>query len=240
MKREKIIFYGALLMCMSFALAEDKPAGFSNPPADKLVALTFDDGPDIMKTPLVLDKLQKYGVVASFFQVGQMINDDTKPVIDRIVAMKCEINNHSWSWNGMNQMTAEQIKESISKTSAAIIKYTGKEPAFFRPPNLAVSDAMYQNVGLPFCEGVLGMDWAGCGTSAEDRARNVLNGVKDGSIILLHDVQPYPHPTPEALDILIPELQKLGYEFVTVSELFRRRGVTPDPNAQKMWRVVEK
>jgi peptidoglycan-N-acetylglucosamine deacetylase len=98
---------------------------------------------------------------------------------------------------------------------------------------------MYENVGLPFCEGVLGMDWGGCGTSAEDRANNVLGGMRDGAIILLHDTQMDPHPTTEALDILIPALQKQGYEFVTVSELFRRKGVTPDPKAQRMWKYVE-
>jgi peptidoglycan/xylan/chitin deacetylase (PgdA/CDA1 family) len=206
----------------------------------KLCALTFDDGPDADKTALVLDRLEKYHVVASFFMVGQLINDDTKPVIDRMVKLNCEVNNHSWAWESMNQMTPEQIKDSVSKTSAAIKQYTGKDPKFFRPPNLATSETLYANVGLPFAQGVLGMDWAGCGTSAEDRANNVLKNVKDGAIILLHDVQPYPHPTPEALDILIPELQKQGYEFVTVSELFRRKGVTPDPKEETMWTYVEK
>jgi len=210
------------------------------PKGDKLVALTFDDGPTVDKTPLVLDKLQKYGVVASFFTIGQLIDDSTKPVLDRMVAMGCEVNNHSWAWDSMNSMTAAEIRDSVSKTSAAIKKYTGKTPAFFRPPNLAVSDEMYKNVGLPFANGVLGMDWAGCNTSAEDRAQNVLNGMRDGAIILLHDTQPDPHPTPEALDILIPELQKQGYEFVTLSELFHRKGIKPNPREQKMWTYVEK
>jgi peptidoglycan/xylan/chitin deacetylase (PgdA/CDA1 family) len=208
--------------------------------ATKLCALTFDDGPNPEKTPLVLDKLEKYGVVASFFMVGQNFNEDTRPVIDRIVKMKCEINNHSWSYDGMNRMTAEQVRESIQKTNAIIKEYSGQTPKFFRAPNLAASDVMYETVGLPFCSGVLGMDWAGCGTSAEDRANNVLKGMRDGAIILLHDTQPFPHPTPEALDILIPELKKQGYEFVTVSELFRRKGVTPDPKEQRMWTYVEK
>jgi peptidoglycan/xylan/chitin deacetylase (PgdA/CDA1 family) len=209
-------------------------------PATKLCALTFDDGPNSEKTPLVLDKLEKYGVVASFFMVGQNFNEDTKPVIDRIVKMKCEINNHGWSYNGMNQMSPAEIKDDVAKTSAIIKEYSGQTPRFFRAPNLAASEEMYENVGLPFCGGVLGMDWAGCGTSAEDRANNVLREMKDGSIILLHDTQPYPHPTPEALDILIPELKKQGYEFVTVSELFRRKGVKPDPKEQMMWNYVEK
>jgi peptidoglycan/xylan/chitin deacetylase (PgdA/CDA1 family) len=218
-------------------LAAESSADYPKP--DKICALTFDDGPDVEKTALVLDKLEKYGVVATFMMIGQNVNDNTKPVIDRVVSMKCEIGNHSWAWNSMNQMTPAEIKDSIKKTSAAIKKYSGVKPKFFRPPNLAVGDVMYDNVGLPFVEGVLGFDWAGCNTTAEQRANNVISGMQDGAIILLHDVQPYPHPTPEALDILIPELKKQGYEFVTLSELFARKGVKPDPKAHRMWKYVE-
>lgn len=205
----------------------------------KLVALTFDDGPNEEMTALVLDKLEKHDVVASFFVVGQLVNDSTRPTLERIVSMDCEIHNHSWAWESMNSMSPEQIRESVDKTNAAIKKYSGQEPKFFRPPNLASSDVLHETVGLPFASGVLGMDWAGCGTEAEDRAQNVLDGVRDGAIILLHDVQPYPHPTPEALDILIPELKKQGYEFVTLSELFRKKGVKPDPKEPVMWVYVE-
>lgn len=211
------------------------------PKADKLCALTFDDGPSEDLTPLVLDKLERHGVVATFFMVGQSVNDDTKPVIDRIVKMKCEIGNHSWGWSSMNQMEEEEIADSVKKTSAAIKKYSGKEPAFFRPPNLATDDIMYDVIQLPFAEGVLGMDWAGCDTDAAARAQNVLAGMRDGAIILLHDVQPDPHPTPEALDILIPELKKQGYEFVTISELFKRKGIDPKSKISEyeMWKYAE-
>lgn len=205
----------------------------------KLVALTFDDGPNEELTALVLDKLEKYNVVASFFIIGQLVNESTQPTLERMVAMGCEPQNHSWGWESMNAMESEEIRESVTKTNAVIKKYSGKEPTFFRPPNLAASDEMHASVGLPFASGVLGMDWAGCDTTAKDRANNVLNGMRDGAIVLLHDVQPYPHPTPEALDILIPALKKQGYEFVTLSELFRRKGVTPDPKEQTMWVYVE-
>lgn len=211
-----------------------------NPTPDKLCALTFDDGPSKELTPLVLDKLEKHGVVATFFMIGQLINEDTKPVVDRIVSMNCEIGNHSWAWSSLNQMKEAEILESVQKTSNAIKQYSGKEPAFFRPPNLATSNIMYDVIQLPFAEGVLGMDWDGCGTDAEARAKNVLSGMRDGAIILLHDVQPKPHPTPEALDILIPELKKQGYEFVTLSELFERKGIDPKSNIAKraMWKYV--
>lgn len=206
---------------------------------DKLCALTFDDGPDTEKTPLVLDKLERYGEVATFMMVGHCVNDTTKPVIERVVSKGCEIGNHAWAWDSMSCMTDAEIRDSIQRTSEAIARYSGKAPRFFRPPNLAVSDALYDAVGLPCVGGVSGRDWAGCGTSAEARAHNVLSLMRDGAIILLHDVQPDPHPTPEALDILIPELKRQGYEFVTLSELFARKGVTPDPKAHQLWDYVE-
>ncbi len=209
------------------------------PAPDKLCALTFDDGPDSTKTPRVLDKLAAHGVVATFFVVGQNMNESTKPVMERMVAAGHEFGNHSWSYSGMEKMTAEEVAASIAKTKDQIVKYTGKEPAFFRPPNLATSDVMFATIGLPFASGVLGFDWSGTGTTVQKLVDNVKSGMKDGAIILLHDVQPDPHPTPDALDILIPALKKQGYEFVTLSELFARKNVTPDPYAKRMWTYVE-
>jgi peptidoglycan/xylan/chitin deacetylase (PgdA/CDA1 family) len=96
---------------------------------------------------------------------------------------------------------------------------------------------MFEAIDLPFAEGVLGYDWISS-TTAQERADSVLKYMRDGAIILLHDVQPDPHPTPEALDILIPALKDSGYEFVTLSDLFSRKGV--DPNVEyKMWKYVE-
>jgi peptidoglycan-N-acetylglucosamine deacetylase len=229
-------------MIMLLTIAISIPAGFRGLAAqvpDKLCALTFDDGPSVTKTPLVLDRLEKYGVVATFFQVGQNINDSTKPVIDRIVKDGCEIGNHSWNYTGLNTASAERIKDLVDRTSAAIEQYSGTAPKFFRATNLAASRTMYDTVKLPFVSGVLGMDWDGCNTDAATRAQNVVLGMRDGAIILLHDVQPDPHPTPEALDILIPELKEMGYEFVTLSELFRRKGVDPSSNKNGMWQYVQ-
>jgi hypothetical protein len=67
----------------------------------------------------------------------------------------------------MYQMTAEEILESVNKTTEAIKKNTGISSTFFRPPKLAVSSVMYDAIDMHFVEGVLGMDWAGCNTSAE-------------------------------------------------------------------------
>jgi peptidoglycan-N-acetylglucosamine deacetylase len=205
----------------------------------KYCALTFDDGPDPAKTVLVLQKLEKYGVPATFFLVGSNVTKQTQAVMIRALEDGCEFGNHSWSWNSMNTMTEAQIKDSVAATSEAIRNLMGVTPKFFRPPNLATGGAMAAAIDMPFISGVLGNDWSGMNTSAEQRAQLVLGGVRDGAIILLHDVQPAPHPTPEALDILIPELKARGYVFLTLSQLFEKKGVTPALHDGQMWVYVE-
>ncbi|HPT63240.1 MAG TPA: polysaccharide deacetylase family protein [Candidatus Atribacteria bacterium] len=205
----------------------------------KLCALSFDDGPDVVMTGRVLDTLEKHNVVATFFLIGILINEETKPVLDRMVAMGCEIGNHSWAWDSLDQLSEEEIKESIEKTNEVIKQYTGQTPQFFRPPNLAVSDKMYDVIDLPFICGVLAYDWAGCDRTVETIVNNVLKEMDDGAIILLHDVQPEPHPITEVLDVLIPKLKEQDYEFVTISELFRRKGVDPNSLEYEMWTYVK-
>ena len=200
-------------------------------------ALTFDDGPDQEQTALVLDQLEKHRAMATFFVIGSRLDDSVAPLIRRMVSLGCEVGNHSWSWSSLDRASPEEIRSSVDRTSAAIERYAGAPPRFFRPPDLADSELLHANVHLPFVGGVLGKDWAD--TSVQQRVANVLAGVRDGAIILLHDVQPDPHPTPEALDILIPELRRRGYELVTVSELFRRKGVEPGLEDHRVWSYVE-
>lgn len=205
----------------------------------KLCALTFDDGPDAIMTTKVLEKIEKYNIVATFFLIGQLVNDKTKPVIDREIKDGSEFGNHSWEWRSMDNLTPDEIKQSINKTSEAIEKYTHETPLYFRPPNLAVSKTMYDTIDLIFIDGITACDWFGCGTTAQDIVNNVIKEMDDGVIILLHDVQPEPHPTPEALDILIPLLKQQGYEFVTLSELFKRKHIDPYSKKYEMWRYVK-
>lgn len=240
MKMKKIL----LLLIVGMTVISCQPKDEANlsdneTHTDKVCALTFDDGPDSRLTPLVLEKLKKHNVVATFFVVGQKIDESTQSVLKEIVEGGNEIGNHSWSYDGMQDMSAEEVLVSVDKTTKAIKKYAGVKPQFFRAPNLSTSSVMFENIDYPFASGVLGFDWAGENTSAQERADNVLSGMKDGAIILLHDVQPTPHPTPEALDILIPELQKQGYKFVTLSELFKIKGVKPKAHEEKMWVYVE-
>ncbi len=198
----------------------------------KLVALTFDDGPNLDTTPLVLDKLEEHGVVATFFLIGRNVTEDTKPVMERQLELGCEIANHSWSHSYMNQMTAEEIKEEIEKTNNIINEMVGVTPMFFRPPYIATSPTMYEAIDLPFINGINCMDWDPS-VSPEDRAKGILDNIKDGDIVLLHDFSGNIN-TVEALDAIIQGLLDDGYALVTLSKLFELKGV--DPNVEnKLW-----
>jgi peptidoglycan/xylan/chitin deacetylase (PgdA/CDA1 family) len=96
---------------------------------------------------------------------------------------------------------------------------------------------LYSNVDLTFIQGVVCNDWDQS-TSAQTRANYAIQGAKDGAIILLHDNQPTPHPTAEALDIIIPTLQQQGYQFVTLSELFKAKGVDLSTTGDKVYSSV--
>ena len=202
----------------------------------KLVALTFDDGPNLTITPKVLDKLEKYEVVASFFLIGKNITDATKPVMERQLELGCEICNHSWSHSSMSTMKADVIKKEISDTSKRIDDMVGVTPKFFRPPFISTSPTMYTAIELPFINGINGSDWE-ANKTAQMRADAILRQVQDGNIILMHDFEGNSN-TVEALDIIIPELQRRGYVFVTVSQLFEYQGVDPDKE-NHIWSLVK-
>ncbi|MBQ2823262.1 MAG: polysaccharide deacetylase family protein [Oscillospiraceae bacterium] len=192
---------------------------------DKICALTFDDGPNTDTTPLVLDKLEKHGVTASFFLVGNNINDTTAEVVKRAYDMGCEIHNHSKTHSAMPDMDKNDIIAEIDFTNKKIEEITGTAPAFFRPPYIAVNNAMFECIDLPFISGYGANDWEAT-VLADERAEKIITQAKDGAIFLLHDMSGN-IMTVEALDTIIPTLKDQGYEFVTMTELFRRKGIEP-------------
>lgn len=192
----------------------------------KYIALTFDDGPNSTTTNEVIDKLEKYGIVASFFLIGNNIDDESAKAVKRAYDLGCEIDNHSRTHSNMTELSAEEIKAEYDYTDGKVYEITGEHTKFFRPPYIAVHQIMFDNIDVPFIAGIGANDWEDRVT-AEMRARMILKQAKDGDIILLHDAEGN-SMTVEALDTIIPELQKQGYKFVTVTELFRAKGIKPD------------
>ncbi len=191
----------------------------------KLIALTFDDGPNTTTTNDVLDILEKYNAVASFFLIGDNINEKSAVTVKRAYDMGCEIDNHSKTHSNMPELTAEQIVSEIEYVDNYVYEITGEYPKFFRPPYIDTNQTMYDVIDKPFICGIGCSDYLASVTTKE-RADSVISSAKDGLIVLLHDFQGN-YQTVEALETIIPTLQEEGYEFVTLTELFERQGENP-------------
>ena len=190
-----------------------------------IIALTFDDGPNTVVTPQVLDLLEEHGILASFFLIARNITPESAEVVRRAKAMGCDIENHTLTHPFMDKLSLEEIRKEVDTCTEKIVAITGEEPKFFRPPFIAVSKEMYDNIDMTFICGAGCEDWVPTVT-AEQRAERVLANAEDGQIVLLHDMQ-WNQNTVDALKTIIPELKKRGYEFVTVTQLFERKNVTP-------------
>lgn len=217
----------ASLVLLSCSQKEQKP----------IIALTFDDGPNTTVTPYVLDLLEEYGVTASFFLEGRFIDSTTVPVIKRMDSLGCDICNHSFDHLHMGEMnSADSISRQIDVTDSLIFSAIGRKPSFFRPPYISVSDLMHETIPHTFIAGQGCEDWLP-EVTPRMRAERVLGAACDGQIILLHDGDWNP-PTIEALKAIIPGLLDKGFEFVTVSQLFERKGVTPVSHEKTVWSQV--
>lgn len=188
----------------------------------KILALTFDDGPDPINTPLLLDFLKKHQVKATFFVLGKYA-EKYPSIIKRMAEEGHEIGNHSFSHPDFNRENRQAIQEQIKKTNQIILSLTGSKPRFFRPPGGYLS---YEMVDLVKEEKMIigywsyiqdPKDWQG--KKAEQIAGYIINHVKPGQIIILHDGGPNGGETALAVDILVPALKKEGYSFVTLTEL---------------------
>ena len=188
--------------------------------ADKKIALTFDDGPHPRITAEILGILEEYGVVATFFVIGQNVVN-YPDAMHLLVNSECEIGNHTYSHENFRNMSPYEIKMEFEKCQEMLTQTYSLEVALARPPEGFCSDTLYsvsEKLGYDIILWSIDTrDWAH--TSADDIAKNVLSNVEGGDIILMHDYLSGRNGTREALRIIIPELQKRGYEFVTVSEL---------------------
>ena len=184
------------------------------------IALTFDDGPHPVYTPEILDILKETGVKATFFVVGK--NAVLYPdILRQTVKEGHEIGDHTFSHLQANKTPSNLIAGDIQKNREFILEICEYDVGIFRPPGGAVNTDVIEFANKMNYKVVLWnvdtKDWTN--TSTDKICENVLKNVKSGSIILFHDYIFKNSPTPDALKFLIPKLRKMGYSFVTVSEL---------------------
>ena len=225
----KITIKRLMMICLSLsaiACAPKEPA--------KYIALSFDDGPNLTTESKMLDVLAKHKVPATFFVIGNNINEKSATNIKRALKLGCEIGNHSLTHSMMSQMDEEQVNAEIETTSGMIEKITGQRPKFFRPPYIDVKPEMYDWIDLTFICGKGCEDWVAT-VDKEARREGIIANAEPGAIYLLHDFDGN-DATVEALDEAIPVLKKQGYVFVTVAQLFEILKCTPDGHT--MYSVV--
>ena len=215
----------AVVTAITFSSIPFLSVSASETNSTKLIALTFDDGPNTTTTNDVLDLLEEYNAKASFFLIGTNINAESAVTVKRAYDMGMEIDNHSKTHSNMSKMSAEEMQAEISFVDEKVEEITGEKTKFFRPPFIDVSAEMYDAIELPFICGIDCQDYM-ANVTAQERADYILNGAKDGVIVLLHDAAGN-QQTVEALKIAMPQLVEQGYEFVTLTELFERQGETP-------------
>jgi peptidoglycan/xylan/chitin deacetylase (PgdA/CDA1 family) len=202
------------------------PFVFNGPRTRRVVALTFDDGP-WYDTPQFLDVLERYHVVATFFEIGEQIGTYGQggAVERRMLADGDMLGDHTWSHpnvSGAGSFAAGQI----SSTAAALTRATGGfTPCLFRAPYGATSPALIaeaRSMGFTTIQwDVDPTDWARPGTGAI--YSRVVGGARPGSIILQHDGGGDRSETLAALPQEIQTLRSRGYGFVTVTQLLGQR-----------------
>lgn len=193
---------------------------FAGNPHFPEVALTFDDGPQLSSTPQILAILQRFGVKATFFCIGQQVQD--YPALVRQEHMDGDlVEDHTWSHPNLSYLTAAAISQQLELAAQTIYQFTGIRPAFFRPPYGAINAtvlAQARQVRLStIMWNVDPRDWSLPGSTMI--ATRVLNTVNNGSIILLHDGGGNRAQTIAALPTIILALQARGFHFVTIQQL---------------------
>jgi len=190
---------------------------------EPVVALTFDDGPDPVYTPQVLDLLKRHGAKATFFVTGRRAQEYPE-LVARIVAEGNQVGNHGFEHQDYSLLPPEAVLAEVTKAEAVIRAVTGKRPSVFRPPYGAFAPSMVELLQQHDYQFVL---WTWSTNShdsvdnltADEIANRILQGIKPGAIILLHDHGGDRGPMVQAVDRVLTELGAQGYRFVTLDEL---------------------
>lgn len=201
------------------APTESKP---EYPQPDKLIALTFDDGPnEHMGT--IMDVLAQYGAKASFYVIGNKVSGSGAEYVKRAYAEGHEIGNHSYNHVDITQLTEAEVLNEISLTQNAVKEAIGVEPVWYRPPFGKANAQTFSLIPMPHAYWGVSVGDGSNDNIAEDRYFRATTGAYDGAIILLHcnDI------TAGILPRILHELKMQGYEFVTTSDLFARVGEVP-------------
>ena len=183
---------------------------------NKVIALTFDDGPGPY-TAHLLDILDQYGAKATFFLIGSKVSGQSS-VVRSIQARGHQLGNHSWSHPELPKLSVDQIAGEIDRTNEAIRQATGVKPSILRPPYGAVNGVVLEQLRLRNMSSILWSvdtrDWAD--RNSQIVCSRAVAGARPGAVILMHDI----HQTSvNAVPCILSSLKQQGYSFVTIQRL---------------------
>lgn len=185
---------------------------------DKYVVFTFDDGINY-NTKRILEVLDHYQVHASFFIVGNTVNNYNKTLMD-IYNSGNDIGNHSYSHKELTRISRARVIDEIEKTNSVIFNVIGEYPKYLRPSYGSVNNFVKNNSGMPIVIWNLDTkDWKH--HNSNYIVNKIINNVDDGDIILMHDIY---SATYNAVKKVIPLLYEKGYNIVSITELANIRG----------------
>lgn len=192
-----------------------------DPYNDKVVALTFDDGPHPTNTEKLLDVLKANDAVATFFMVGE--NAAEYPdIVKRVYEEGNEIGTHSWDHSKNDlKWSHEEVMDQITRCNDAIQEATGLRTIIDRPPEGAINEEVANAIGrAQILWDVDPNDWKPANRDVDIVYDNVINGgeLHDGAIVLSHDIR---ETTVDAYDRIIKKLKDEGYKLVTVTQLMQ-------------------
>ena len=188
--------------------------GFQYSKDKKTVAITFDDGPSSKYNAQFLEVLAQNKAHGTFFMVGTMMQDCQKCVLDTYNSGN-EVASHTYNHINIKKNSVQEVNENIKKTDDLYYKITGDHIKYVRPPYGSYNKTNLENVDYPLILwNVDPEDWRY--HDAEKIVNHVMENVRDGSIILMHELY---ETSLEALEILLPKLYAEGYQVVSVGEL---------------------
>ncbi|MDO5417052.1 MAG: polysaccharide deacetylase family protein, partial [Lachnospiraceae bacterium] len=205
--------------------AANLPAGIRPlDPTKPMIALTFDDGPNASVGNRIMNVMNQYGGRCTFFLVGSRVPTYAAEV-QRMAAEGFEIANHTQDHKYLNKLDGASIRAQVEACNNTIQAVAGIRPTIMRLPGGNKNSTVMANVNMPIILwNVDTLDWKT--RNAQSNINAVLGKVKDGDIILMHELY---GATADAVEVLVPALTEQGFQLVTVSELAYYKGVSMNP-----------
>ncbi|MGL5972206.1 MAG: polysaccharide deacetylase family protein, partial [Oscillospiraceae bacterium] len=209
---------------VNFTFEKEKPKGY--------VALTFDDGPNRENTGRILESLDKYNAKGTFFVIGH--NARKFPdILKKAYNFGHEIASHTYNHKNLTKLNEDELRHEIDATNNEIFKAIGKEADIVRAPYGTTDENVLNLVDMPFIHWSIDtMDWKY--KNKDIIKSNILNSIKDGSVILMHDIY---SSTADAVEEVVEVVDSLGYKMVTVSELAKVKNINLEK--EKEFKIFE-